>query len=322
MEEQQNIENLQLAYGEAIDRMTSEWVHDDDGGVNHEQTGTRKTMIFGDVMLIFQPIGKEDEWHDDAAIIIAPTKDSKFKITEAIFNKVKPLFEEVENKFIESYNDFVSTYGFWIKNLQKPTFKTLLDIKQPICFEGGRLKMKYEIGCYINEKICRWSGKILRNWIYSLPAFERYRLKEFEETTKFYEDYLKNIDKEIKIMEEELPSIPNQLHYISVESNLKQYIQVREERVEYYLREKEDLKKPRKFGDRNGTSGEWQTKEYMEEMETAEAQDEIAEKLKNSQTLPVTLENAFPDRVKPKIILKIKIPKNTIELVGTKRGRE
>jgi len=319
MEEQQNIEDLQLAYAEGIDRITSEWVHDDDGGVNHSQTGERKTMFFGNVMLIFQPIGKHDEWHEDASIIIAPKKDSEFKITEAVFNKVKPLFEEAENKFIASYNEFVTTYGFWLFNTHKPTFKNLLGIINPISFDNGRLKMKFNIGCYVNEKICRWSGKILRDWIYSLPAYERYRLKEFEETTRIYEDALNNLDKEIKIMEEELPTIPNQLHYISVESNLKNYIEVREERVEYYLREKEELKKSKKFGDRGGTSGEWQTKEYMEDMEGRE--DEIAEKLKNPESLPVTLEDAFPDRVRPKIILKIKLPNNS-GVSGVKRVRE
>ena len=57
MEEQQFLEDIQLAYAEAIDRMTSEWVHDDDGANNHEQTATRKVLnINNNVLLIYQPI--------------------------------------------------------------------------------------------------------------------------------------------------------------------------------------------------------------------------------------------------------------------------
>jgi hypothetical protein len=318
MEEKHFLEDIQLAYAEAIDRMTSEWVHDDDGANNHEQTGTRKVLnINNNVLLIYQPIGKDECWYDDAMIIITPTKECKFKITEEIFNKVLPMLQVPENKFIESYNQFVSDFGRWITDFSGKTFKSLLGIDKEIHYDSGKLKIKYDIGNYI-DGIYRWSGKILREWIYSLPAYERLRMKDFEELTKFHEENIKHLDQEIKIMEEELPTIPNQLHYISVESNLKNYKEVKEERIQMYLKKKEQLKKPQKYGSYEGTAGEWQTKEYYKEKYDGR-EEEIAEALKNPKSFPLTLEEAFPNRPKPKLILKIKIPKG---LAGSKRGRE
>jgi hypothetical protein len=42
-------------------------------------------------MLIYQPIGDEPWWVENACILMMPTKESGIKLTKAMFNKAKPL---------------------------------------------------------------------------------------------------------------------------------------------------------------------------------------------------------------------------------------
>jgi hypothetical protein len=195
------LEDLQFAYAKVLAMLYHTLVHDDDGGCDWDQVGYKKTFTFNNVLVIYQPIGKEG-WIEDGCLLFMPTKESGMTITEAFFKKNKSVFEEVENKFIDSYNGFVSKYNHWIEDTvsmarQSHTFQSITDITQPLCFENGKLKMKWTIKALWEGPRYRWYAKELMSWTKNLPAYVRYAEKKTQ-------DYKLKMKPQLDILEEEL----------------------------------------------------------------------------------------------------------------------
>lgn len=196
------LEDLQFAYAKVLAMLYHTLVHDDDGGCDWDQVGYKKTYTFNNVLVIYQPIGKEG-WIEDGCLLFMPTKESGMTITESFFMKNKSIFEDVENKFIDSYNGYVSKYGYWIEDTasmarMSHTFQSIVGITQPLCFENGKLKMKWTIKALWEGPRYRWYAKELIAWSNTLPAFTRYIEKKTQDYKEKMKSQLEDIDEEIK----------------------------------------------------------------------------------------------------------------------------
>jgi len=195
------LEDLQFAYAKVLAMLYHTLVLDDDGGCDWDQVGYKKTFTFNNVLVIYQPIGKEG-WIEDGCLLFMPTKESGMTITEALFTKNKSIFEEAENKFIDSYNGFVSKYGHWIEDTigmirNNFTFQSITGITQPLYFENGKLKMKWTIKALWEGPRYRWYAKELISWTKTLSAYVRY----CEMKTK---NYKLKMQPQLEIMNDEL----------------------------------------------------------------------------------------------------------------------
>jgi hypothetical protein len=174
------LEDLQLAYAKILIAIFTHLTHYDDGGCDYDQVGYRKTFIYNNVFVIYQPIDPDNGWIEDGCILMMPTKESGVNMTSSISSRASDLFHEVENKFIDSYNGFVGKYGHWIeavpeaKALKPQTFQNITSIHTPISFDGKNFKMKWHIKALWEGPTYVWNPKELINWMYTLPAYKRY----------------------------------------------------------------------------------------------------------------------------------------------------
>jgi hypothetical protein len=205
------LENLQFAYAKVLGMLYHTLVHNDDGGCDWEQVGSKKTYTFNNIIVIYQPIGKEG-WIEDGCLLFMPTKESDMTITEAFFKKNKTVFEEVENKFIDSYNGYVSKYGYWIEDTvsmtrKSHTFQSITDITQPLCFENGKLKMKWTIKALWEGPRYRWYAKELIVWMKTLSAYTRYIEKKTQDYKIKLKSQLDTLDEEKKMKQVKLEEL-------------------------------------------------------------------------------------------------------------------
>ena len=196
------LEDLQFAYAKVLAMLYHTLVHDDDGGCDWEQVGQKRIFTFNNVVVIYQPIGKEG-WIDDGCLLFMPTKECGMTITETFFKKNIDLFEEVENKFIDSYNGFVEKYGYWIEDTTQMkhkgfTFQSIIGITQPLSFENGKLKMKWSIKALWEGPRYRWYPKELIVWTKTLSAYTRYIEKKTLDHKMKLKSQLDILDEEIK----------------------------------------------------------------------------------------------------------------------------
>jgi hypothetical protein len=188
------LQDLQFAYTEVVERIFNSWTHDDDGACNYEATGKKQLLTFNSVQVVYQPIGTEPCWFDDACVLIFPKKDSKHVLTTNIFTKLQPLLETVEEKLMDSFNGFVQKCGDWIEPIgtKKITFKQLTGITESLHFDekSKKLKMKWQLKSLYAYHTRYWNPVELINWKYSLPAFVRYNEFETVETVKEINKYI------------------------------------------------------------------------------------------------------------------------------------
>jgi hypothetical protein len=201
------LEDCQLAYAEVLERIFNCYTHDDDGGCNQEATGEKRVFKVNDIMLIYQPMGDEPWWVENACILMMPTKESGIKLTKAMFNKAKPLFDEVEKKLIDSVNGFISKYNGWIEPFgeSKIDFKKITGIFEPINFDekSGKIKIKWELKTLYETPSRWWNPVELINWKYSLPRYAVYRENRIRENIKRVEDIIQeNLKTALKYKEE------------------------------------------------------------------------------------------------------------------------
>ncbi len=307
------LKDIQLAYAYTLNNITAFWVQDDDGAVNYYQCGERKvTYINNNVDLIYQPCGPSGEVPDYGAVIIKAAKGSGYVITKELFEEVKPLLYEVELKYVEAVNSFVKKYDIWVKDIYpKSTFNQLLKIIKPIHFEKDCIKMKFEIGCYYNGPMTRWSGPDFMNWIYSLPAHEKMRKTEYESQKEVYQKGLLKIEEDLNDYLEQMETAFNQLHAQEINDKIERSCKVKEEFKEYLQNIEEIITKPQVFGvkDLEYPRGECDTKEFMDQFDGKSNR----ERENDSRSSPISFKDAFPD----KIFLSLKVHKRSIETLAS-----
>lgn len=233
MEKKEFLEDIQLAYTNALINIMSKWVHDDDGANNHYQCQVKQVETYNEIMLIYQP-EKQDDWVENAFVIITPVKDSKLKITEELWNELTPLIDEVEYRFIDSVNDFIRKFGGWIEESNNLSFDRILDIQNPLHFKNGKLVMKFGIGCYINIPLMCWTPVKLVEWMFSLPSYKKYRKCQIEKDQKDINENIMKMKAEIDIHKEELNIAYNQIHYLTLQEKIT--------RLETCIKESEEFK--------------------------------------------------------------------------------
>jgi hypothetical protein len=218
------LEDLQFAYAKVLAMLYHTLVHNDDGGCDWEQVGQKKTFTFNNVLVIYQPIGKEG-WIEDGCLLFMPAKESGMTITEAFFKKNKTVFEEAENKFIDSYNGFVSKYGHWIEdtvsmNRQSHTFQSIVDITQPLCFENGKLKMKWTIKALWEGPRYRWYAKELMSWTKTLPAYTRYCEMKTQNYKLKMQPQLDSMNDELKVKQVKLDELQKTQKFVDMKEEI------------------------------------------------------------------------------------------------------
>jgi hypothetical protein len=233
-------EDIQIAYAKTLDSIFSKWVHDDDGANNYFQCQVKKTKKMNSVQLIYQPIGSPDDYLDTACVLIVPTKECGVKFTEEVFQEAKPYLDKVEEKLIDSINIFITKYGGWMESFGSKSFKDILRILEPLHLEKGKLKMKYEIKNFFSGPTMRWRPVDLVSWMYSLPAYHRYRTPKLEKNINVLNENIEKSNETIKDLEEELEVAFNQLHNLSIVENIqkwKEHIEYIQNRIEKYQKE-------------------------------------------------------------------------------------
>ena len=223
-------EDIQIAYAKTLDSIFSKWVHDDDGANNYYQCQIKKTKKMNSVQLIYQPIGSPDDYIDTACVLIVPTKECEIKFTEELFQEAKVYLDKVEEKLIDSINIFITKYGGWMEPLgSKRSLHDILGILEPLHLEKGKLKMKYEIKNFFSGPTMRWRPVDLVRWMYSLPAYHKYRKPKLEKKIETLTENIEKSEETIKDLEEELEVAYNQLHHLSVQENIQKW----KEHIEY-----------------------------------------------------------------------------------------
>ena len=234
------LRDLQYAYAKAMKNIFDCWVHDDDGGCDYDAVGYRQTVTYNNILVIYQPMGKADEWREDGAILLMPTKESGFEITAAIVAKAKPLFEEVENKVIDSYNGFVRKFGHWIQPTVKAgltgpgdmDFHKITGIFDPIRFDKGVLKFKWHIKALWNGPLYRWHPVELIQWYHTLPAHIEYCKVKHE---KLVADLIPTIQ-EMKL---NLDAQETEVISVKISEERKKELLESIENTKYYITQKE-----------------------------------------------------------------------------------
>lgn len=234
MEKREFLEDIQLAYTNALINIMSKWVHDDDGANNHYQCQVKQIETYNKVMLIYQP-AKQDDWIEDAFVIITSAKDSELKITEDLWSELVPLLDEVEYRFIDSVNNFIKNFGGWIEESNNLCFDRILDIQNPLHFKNGKLVMKFGIGCYMDIPSMCWTPVSLVEWMFTLPSYKKYRKYQVEKEEKELLEGIEKLTTEMEIYKEELNIAFNQLHFFSLQekiTNLEICIKERKDYIE------------------------------------------------------------------------------------------
>ena len=234
MNKKEFLEDIQLAYTNALINIMSNWVHDDDGANNHYQCQVKQIETYNNVMIIYQP-AKQDDWVEDAFAIITSTKESELKITEELWEELVPLFDEVEYRFIDSVNDFIKKHGGWIQESTNLSFDSILDIISPLHYTKGKLIMKFGIGCYMDIPFMCWTPVKLAEWMFTLPSYQRHRKIQVENDINEIEKGIEKMKSQIEVYKEELNIAFNQLHYFSLQekiSNLETCIKEAYESIE------------------------------------------------------------------------------------------
>lgn len=302
------LEDLQLAYAKVLILLYHGLVHDDDGGCDWEQVGQKQTLTFNSVFVIYQPIGNEG-WIDDGCLLFMPTKDSGMTITESFFKKHIEVFQEVENKFMDSYNGYVRKYGYWIEDTthmkqKRFTFQSIVGIKQPLCFENGKLKMKWTIKALWEGPRYRWYAKELITWMKTLPAYTRYIEKKTQNYKMKLQSQLDTIETELKVKQVKLDGFLITQKFVDVS---KEIHEVQEEikrlndaksRIEEY------------------TYSEYEKLEYIED----EDEDELKAWYEEQKTKPYYLQLGVDKMFANTINYNDAFPERKV--AGKKRGRE
>ena len=233
-------EDIQIAYAKTLDSIFSKWVHDDDGANNYFQCQVKKTKKMNSVQLIYQPVGSPDDYLDDACVLIIPTKESGITLTEEVFQEVKLYLDKVEEKFIDSINIFITKYGGWMEYFGSKSLKDILGILEPLHYEKGKLKMKYEIKNFFSGPTMNWRPVDLVSWMYSLPSYHKYRKPKLEKKIETLKENIEKSKENIKALEDELETAFNQLHHLSVQENIqkwKEHIDYIQNIIEKYQKE-------------------------------------------------------------------------------------
>jgi len=218
MSKKEFLEDIQLAYINALINIMSKWVHDDDGANNHYQCQVKQVETYNTIMLIYQP-GKQDDWIEDAFAIITPSND--YKITEELWEELTPMIHEVESRFVDSVNQFITKHNGWIEELPNPSFDSILNILTPLHYTKGKLVMKFTIGCYMNIPSMCWTPISLTEWMFTLPSYQRYKKNEAEKFEAEMNVYYDRMKSELQMYEEEMEGALNQIHYISLEEKIE-----------------------------------------------------------------------------------------------------
>jgi hypothetical protein len=227
-------EDIQISYAKVFDSIFNKWVHDDDGANNHFQCQVKQTKKMNSVYIIYQPIGNDDTWFDDACVLIIPTKESGIKLTEEIFKELNPYLEQVENKLIDSINSFITKYGIWMEPLKSEglkSFKDIVGILEPLHLEKGKLKMKYKIKNFFSSPTMHWRPVELVKWMYNLPAYKKYRAPKLEKNISLFEEYIEKVKDILKDLEENVDTNSYQI------SQRKQQIEEYRDIINKYQRE-------------------------------------------------------------------------------------
>jgi hypothetical protein len=248
MEKKEFLEDIQLAYTNALINIMSKWVHDDDGSNNHYQCQVKQVETYNNAMLIYQP-AKQDDWIEDAFAIITTTKKSELKITEELWKEINPMINEVESRFIDSVNQFITKHNGWIEELPNPTFDSVLNIITPLHYTKGKLIMKFTIGMYMSIPFMCWTPVSLVEWMFTLSSYIRYKKNEAEKFETEMKVYYERMKSEIQMYEEEMEGALNQLHYFSLQEKIDNLKVCMKENEEFVKFKNESLYKIRKVED-------------------------------------------------------------------------
>jgi hypothetical protein len=218
--------DLQLAYADVLEKIFNDWTHLDDGACNYESTGKKHFYVMNSVQVIYQPIGTEPCWYDDACVIFTPTKESGITFTKAMYNKAKPLLRECEQKLIDSVNGFITKYGGWIEpSNDKPlTFKQIVGIVTPLEFDEkyGKLRFRWELKSLYDNLSRYWNPVELMNWKYSLASFQVYNASEIHKDIKDVKNSISGLKQKASECKVQIAFLdPNSDEYTDLQSKMQ-----------------------------------------------------------------------------------------------------
>jgi hypothetical protein len=199
--------DLQLMYADIVTKIFNSWTHLDDDACEHVSIGTKQVWTMNSVTAVYQPIREKGEiMVEEGCVILYPNKESENSLSKdksfssKLFENAKPYLKIVEDKIIESYNSYITKYGGWIEDVPREglNFEKLANILKPLHYDekSKKLKIKWSIK-YLYDGVSRdWNPVELMNWMYSLPAYIKYRKDKDAKEVEEIEGYLKaNIEK-------------------------------------------------------------------------------------------------------------------------------
>lgn len=226
-------DDLQLMYADIVTKIFNSWTHLDDDACEHVSIGTKQIWTMNSVTAVYQPIREKGETSvqstEEGYVILYPNKEfsdslsKKFsdsiKFSSETFNKAKPKLRLVEDKLIESYNSYVKKYNGWIEDVPRESlnFEKLANILKPIHYDekSKKIKIKWSIKYLYNGVSRNWNPVELMNWMYSLPAYVKYRkvknIKDVQETIEFLNNELTKPPEERELTIEQSNNIINKL---------------------------------------------------------------------------------------------------------------
>lgn len=194
------IDDLQLLYADIVTKIFNSWTHLDDDACEEVSIGTKQVWTMNSVTAVYQPIREKGEIMVEEGCVILYPMDKKVSFSVKLFEKAKPYLKIVEDKLIESYNSYVTKYDGWIEDVPREglNFEKLTNILKSLHYDekSKKLKIKWSIK-YLYDGVSRdWNPVELMNWMYSLPAYMKYRKDKDAKEVEEIEGYLKaNIEK-------------------------------------------------------------------------------------------------------------------------------
>ena len=138
--------NFELAYKTALNGIANKWIHDEDSANNYSNTGHKERHEFGEIVLVYQPGKKEDEWWVDEGHLLFII-DKTQKVPAALRTKFMQIVKKCNDQLVADYRYALEqTGGKWFREVHEETAESILDITKPMeCREPHFWKLSFNI---------------------------------------------------------------------------------------------------------------------------------------------------------------------------------